>query len=239
MQTIQGRLIPETLEELLTPSASAHVVIDFQNDFCHPDGIVSRTGADVSRYPATLANVRRLIQASRALGVLQIFVKFVNAANGASDSSAQIRLRAKLAKKYSETHDFKVDVFDWCDEGTWGAELLDEIKDLIRERDIILTKRRASAFFGTDLDILLRARGIQTVLFTGCATEGCLEASVRDAAARDYFTVVLEDGVNSESFDLHQASLAGMRAYRSDVVTVDAAILALKHAARPALISSK
>ena len=225
MWTIHGKSVPGTIDELLRPDRTAHVVIDLQNDCCHPEGSCAQAGADVSRYPQTIARVVQLVEASRRIGVLQVFVRMLTLPNGASDSPSWIRLRQRLAIQYAGAEQPATPV-EFCMQGTWGAELVDDLKSVAQESDPVVYKHRSSAFFGTNLDMLLRSNGISTVMFTGCTTEGCLESTVRDAGFLDYFPVVIEDGVNSDVVELHNASLRVMRAYRADVITADEALAA-------------
>jgi nicotinamidase-related amidase len=114
----------------------------------------------------------------------------------------------------------------YCLEGTWGAEFIDGICPA--ENDLVVAKHRSSAFFGTDLDMILRSCGIRALIFTGCTTEGCVESSVRDAGFLDYFTIVARDGVQSDVAELHEASLRVMEAYRADVADAAEIVAALK-----------
>jgi nicotinamidase-related amidase len=81
-----------------------------------------------------------------------------------------------------------------------------------------MQKFRFSAFTKTPLDLLLQASDIKTVIIAGVVTQGCVEATTRDASYHDYFTVVIEDCVASTSRDLHEASLKYM-ASRYDILT--------------------
>ena len=132
-------------------------------------------------YPAMIENVARLIEESRELGVLQIFVRIVSLPGGLSDSPAWIRLRHRLSIQYGgvEAGDRSTEPIQFGEQGTWGAEIVDKLK-VLRDH-LVVSKHRSSAFFGTDLDMLLRSNGRGRVIFTGCTTEGCLESSVRDA----------------------------------------------------------
>jgi nicotinamidase-related amidase len=98
--------------------------------------------------------------------------------------------------------------------------------------DVTVHKHRSSAFFGTNLDMILRSNGIQTLVFTGCTTEGCVESTVRDAGFLDYFTVVARDGVQSDVPELHEASIRVMEAYRADLATTAEIMSALRTHAR-------
>jgi nicotinamidase-related amidase len=79
----------------------------------------------------------------------------------------------------------------WCLENTPGADFVNELKP--EPGEYIIEKRRTSAFYGTDLELLLRRRGIETLIFVGVITSGCVELSVRDARDRDFNVIVLSD----------------------------------------------
>ena len=81
-----------------------------------------------------------------------------------------------------------------------------------------MRKYRSSGFWGTNLDMLLRSNGIETVIVTGCTTEGCVESTARDAMFNDYYVVLPEDCVASDDPRQHEASLFLMR-HRFDVVS--------------------
>uniref|UniRef100_UPI0025DCCB83 cysteine hydrolase family protein n=1 Tax=Lapillicoccus sp. TaxID=1909287 RepID=UPI0025DCCB83 len=70
---------------------------------------------------------------------------------------------------------------------------------------------RSSAFWGTNLDLLLGSNGIETVIVAGCTTEGCVESTARDAMFSDYYVVVAEDCVGSDDRTQHDASMLLMR----------------------------
>lgn len=95
-----------------------------------------------------------------------------------------------------------------CVAGTEGAEIIDEIS----MRGYVIRKRRYSAFFGTDLDLHLRERGIKKLLFTGVITNICVLHTAADALLREYNVVVLRDCVAAlndyeQSYGLHHLSL--------------------------------
>jgi nicotinamidase-related amidase len=101
-------------------------------------------------------------------------------------------------------------------EGTWGAEICEECAPLPGEP--VVTKHRSSAFTGTNLDMILRSNGVQTVVVIGEQTPGCIEATYRDASYHDYYNVLVEDLVAAYRQDLHEASLLIQKA-RHDVCT--------------------
>lgn len=90
--------------------------------------------------------------------------------------------------------------------GTEGAELIDELE--VRPGDIMLPKRRFSAFFKTDLDITLRTFGIGTIAVAGLTTEFCVLTTAMDALSNDFCSVILSDCTTSRSFEDHEAIIS-------------------------------
>ena len=84
----------------------------------------------------------------------------------------------------------------------------------------MVKKYRSSAFWGTNLDLLLRSNGIKSLIVAGCTTEGCVESTARDALFNDYYVVVVEDCVASDDRAQHEASLLLMR-HRFDIATAE------------------
>jgi nicotinamidase-related amidase len=89
--------------------------------------------------------------------------------------------------------------------GTKGAEVTDELKP--EPTDIILPKRRFSAFFKTDLDQTLRVLGVDTIIVTGITTEVCVLMTVMDGLSHDFSVILLEDCSASRSKEFHQGCL--------------------------------
>jgi ureidoacrylate peracid hydrolase len=89
--------------------------------------------------------------------------------------------------------------------GTWGAEFAPEVAP--QADDLVVTKHRYSAFFATDLDMLLRARGIRTIVLSGTATNNCVDGSGRDAFALGYYVALAADASAATSRELHEATL--------------------------------
>ncbi len=89
--------------------------------------------------------------------------------------------------------------------GTKGSEVIDDLKP--EPTDIVLPKRRFSAFFKTDLDQTLRTLGVDTIIVTGLTTEVCVLMTVMDGLSHDFSAIFLEDCCASRSGELHQACL--------------------------------
>ena len=92
----------------------------------------------------------------------------------------------------------------------------------------LLTKLFASAFFGTQLDELLRRAGCDTVIVTGASTSGCVRATAVDALQYGYRVLVPRDAVADRAADAHNASLLDIDAKYGDVVSIDDAISAVR-----------
>ena len=204
MKDIKGKAVCETLEEVLTPEHCAVVVIDLQNDFIHSDGLVAKTGADMSTMEPVLASCAAFIEEARRLGVPVVHVQTITLSDGQSDSPSWLRAKGTIVDS------------DFTLVGTWGAAICEEVTPVPGE--VVVTKHRSSAFRGTDLDMILHTGGVQTVVVVGVQTPGCVEATYRDAAYHDYYNVLIEDCVAAYDQGQHEASLLVQRA-RHDVCT--------------------
>ncbi|WP_242890993.1 cysteine hydrolase family protein [Actinomadura litoris] len=119
-----------------------------------------------------------LLPRARAAGALVVFVHFAFRDNG-----ADVPPGSSLLKSFYEAGDA-------FHEGSAGTEV-----DLpVAPEDVVVLKRRASAFAGTDLDLVLRARGVGRVVIAGVATSAMVAATCYDAADRGYQVTVLRDG---------------------------------------------
>ncbi len=106
----------------------------------------------------------------------------------------------------------------------------------IDDRDILLEKPRFGAFHGTDLELILRNRGIDTVIVSGIATNVCCETTAREANVRDFRVIFLRDGTACHSIgdltasDIQAATCATLGAVFAEVTTVDDVIARIEHA---------
>jgi nicotinamidase-related amidase len=129
-----------------------------------------------------------------------------------SDSPAQIRFNLRMhtaARAGGPPLRYTVS-------GTRGHEFVDELRP--QDGELVVAKWRSSGFWGTNLDLLLRSNGIETVVVSGCTTEGCVESTARDAMFNDYYVVVAEDCVASDDLAQHDASMLLMR-HRFDLAS--------------------
>ena len=213
MIEIEGKQVFTELHELVDPAHSALVVVDMQRDFCQPGGAFDRLGVDISMYPPVIPRIARLIAGARDAGVQVIYIQMTVLPGRKSESPAQIRfnLRMHLAQTAGAALGYTAD-------GSPGQEILPELAPAAG--DLVVKKYRSSAFWGTNLDLLLRSNGIQSLIIAGCTTEGCVESTARDALFNDYYVVVAEDCVASDDPAQHEASLLLMR-HRFDMATAE------------------
>jgi ureidoacrylate peracid hydrolase len=197
MRIVNGISIRDTVDELVAPPVAV-VVIDVQNDFCHPDGHFARHGKDVSSAERALPALIAFVAAAQARGVPCVFVRQRTEPDGKSDSPAWLRLKTRDGKSS-----------DYTLPDSWGAQLVDGL--VPQARDVVIEKYRPDAFLGTALESLLRARALESLIFVGTTTEGCLESSVRSASYRDFYVTVAEDLVFSPNHELHDGSLRLLR----------------------------
>jgi nicotinamidase-related amidase len=203
-------MVCETIEEVLNPDWCAVLPIDLQNDFISPEGAVAKGGADVSAMLDLAPRCIDFMNGARELDVRIVHIRIVDLPDGQSDSPAWLRSKGLMSG-----------VSDFAVEGTWGAEFVEGCEPL--EGELVVTKHRSSAFTGTNLDMVLRACGVETVVLIGEQTPGCVEATYRDAAYHDYYNVLVEDCVAGRDRELHDASIKIQKA-RHDVVTGDQAL---------------
>jgi nicotinamidase-related amidase len=99
--------------------------------------------------------------------------------------------------------------------------------------DLVLVKKHASAFFGTHLAPMLTAKGIDTVVVTGCTTSGCVRATIVDALGYGFRPIVPLEAVGDRADEPHEASLFDIDAKYGDVVSVDEVLEYLRRLRSP------
>ena len=192
-----------TLGEKVDPRQAALVIVDVQNDFCHPRGAAGRRGKDLGQVPPMIGHLSHFLDHARRVGLPIVFIRTQH--GPWTDSDTWLGRNKTPAEERILT----------CVEGTWGCDFY-AVAPQPGERVVI--KHRYSAFRGTDLDLILRARGIRTVLICGVATNVCVETSAREAYMHDYEVVFLADCSAAYSQAEHDATLYNMTQHFGDVV---------------------
>jgi nicotinamidase-related amidase len=209
---IEGKQVFTELSELVTPAHTALLLIDMQRDFVEPDGFFGSLGIDLAMYDETRPRLAALLGAARRHGVLVVHVQNTALPNRMSDSPAQIRFNLRMhesARRGGPPLRYTLS-------GTPGHDFVDELTPLPGE--IVVRKYRSSAFWGTNIELLLRSNGIRTVVVGGCTTEGCVESTARDAMFCDHYVVIADDCVGSDDKEQHDASMLLMR-HRFDMAS--------------------
>lgn len=171
---------------LLEPARTALLVMDCDNDVVHPKG-GSAFWQQVQERD-TLAHIRRVLDGARGKGVTVIYV----VASFRADY-ADIGPYPELLQRVKGRGALK--------EGTWGTQVHEAIAPL--PQDFIVHKKRVSAFHGTDLEVVLRARGIDTLVLTGVSTNFVVESTARYGSDAGYRVIVLEDCCSAASPEMH------------------------------------
>jgi maleamate amidohydrolase len=120
----------------------------------------------------------------------------------------------------------KVPALSSFDEGKHSQKTHSDLT--ILETDICITKQYPSAFFKTDLESILKEKGVDTLLITGVTTSGCVRATCIDSISSDFITIVVSDAVGDRAVEPHEANLFDMSAKYADLMNTEEAINLLK-----------
>ena len=203
----QGKLFSN---ETIAAARTALVVVDMQNYFC-AEGFP----AEVPLSRAIVPNINRLARAMRAAGGTVVWVQ---------TDSAEALTRWGNHHKYMLTPERVQKRLAGLDAKAEGFRLFGELE--AAGGDLRVRKTTYSAFMpgSSDLDAQLKARGIDTVLITGTATNVCCESSARDAMLRDYRVAMISDGNATWTDEEHAGTLNTFAIFFGDVMTTDEAL---------------
>lgn len=193
----------------LIPNETALLVIDPQNDYCHPEGNLGQSGVDMAVWQDVSPKIAELITVCRGAGIRDIWSRHYNIEGDAG--KARKRQVAHTAKRKNLS----------AQPGTWGSEFVDELKPLAANAHAVLEKYRFSVFWGTQLDPMLKIMDVNTVVICGGTTNACVETTIRDAYIRDMDVVMVEDCIGGVRDDWHRMATQVWRHYLGEVVTLD------------------
>jgi ureidoacrylate peracid hydrolase len=180
---------------------TALIVVDMQNAYASAQGYLDLAGFDISGAHAATANIARAIAAARAAGILVVFLQngwdadYVEAGGPGSPNWHKSNALKTMRSK-PELHG------KFLAKGGWDYALIDAL--VPQASDIVVPKTRYSGFFNCMLDSTLRSRGIRNLVFTGIATNVCVESTLRDGFHLEYFGIVLEDATHQAGPDYIQ-----------------------------------
>jgi nicotinamidase-related amidase len=176
------------------PKRTALVLIEYQNDFTSEGGVLHDAVQGVMESTGMLDNTRRLVEAARAAGatVVHAPITFVE---GYGELS---RHPYGILKGVVDSTAFV--------KGEWGAEIVDTLAP--QEGDVVVEgKRGLDTFATTNLDFILRARGIDTIALGGFLTNCCVESTMRSGYEKGYKVITLSDCVAATSAEEHENAI--------------------------------
>ncbi|MDA8025901.1 MAG: cysteine hydrolase [Actinomycetota bacterium] len=205
MIDVEGKSVFTEVEEMVNPAHCALILVDMQKDFAEVGYAYDKLGVDLSMYSNLRTNLSQVLDAARRSNTMVVHIQMTNYNNRQSDSPAQIRFNMRMHGSFRGDGP----PLRYTIDGTTGHQFLEGFEP--KEGEFIVKKHRSSAFFGTDLDMILRSNQISTLVVTGLTTEGCVESTARDGLFNDYYVVIADDCVASDDPAQHEASMLLMR----------------------------
>ena len=200
---------PESIQ--LDAKQTALIVVDMQNAYTSLGGYLDLAGFDVSKTQPVVKQIQQAIDVAHAAGIQVIFFKngwdadYVEAGGEGSPNFHKSNAIKTMRKKPELQGKL-------LSKGGWDYELIDELQPA--PQDIVIEKPRYSGFFHTQLDSILRAKGIRNLVFTGIATNVCVESTLRDGFFLEYFGVLLDDACyQAGPVEAHEATLFNVKTF--------------------------
>lgn len=203
-----------SLNDKVAPDHTTLVVVDVQNDFCAPGGMMHREGLDLTMVRQTVPRISGLLASARAGGVRVVFIQSIYGRAGNELLSESWLEQAQRRRAGSYT-DYAV-----CEQGSWNFDFYEDVRPARGE--VVVHKHRFSAFRGTNLELVLRSTGTRTVVVCGVATNVCVETTAREAFVNDFHVVIAGDCSATYTADEQTAALRTLDRYFGEVVDLDA-----------------
>ena len=189
----------EPFDVVLDPATTALLMIDFQRDFMEPGGFGELLGNDVSLLRSTIGPAAAVLAAARAAGLTVVHTREGHRPDLTDCPPAKLE-RGGAAVIGTDGPMGRILV-----RGAAGHEIIPELAPL--DGEPVVDKPGKGAFHATDLDVLLRTRGIRSLVVCGVTTEVCVNTTVREANDRGYECVVLSDCTGSYFPEFHDVAL--------------------------------
>jgi len=199
----------------LDPATTAVVLIEYQNDFTTEGGVLHSAVQPVMDKTAMLANTVRLVDAARAAGATVMHAPIT------------------FAEGYHELSQHPYGILKGVVDGTafvkdsWGAAIVEQLSPA--PQDILIEgKRGLDTFASTNLDFILRNKGITTIVLAGFLTNCCVESTMRTGYERGYDVITLTDCTAATSVEEHDNAISYDYPMFSKPMTADALIEELR-----------
>jgi nicotinamidase-related amidase len=199
------RIAAEPYAIELDPAAAALVIIDMQRDFLEPGGFGHALGNDVGLLRSAIAPTGRVLHACRRAGMMVVHTREGHRTD-LSDLAPAKRVRGKFATGIGDLGPMGRILV----RGEAGHDIIPELAPAPGEP--VVDKLGKGAFYATDLEAMLRSRGVAQLLVCGVTTEVCVHTTVREANDRGFDCLVLEDCTGSYFPAFHHAGLAMIKA---------------------------
>jgi ureidoacrylate peracid hydrolase len=181
----------------------ALVVVDMQNGFVSKGGSYDMLGMNTLNYREIIPKLKDLIEFCRSM---EIPIFYTEAVREPSGIDLLTKIHNFLPKSRQERLKIPITV-----RGTWDADITDELKP--NDNDLVVIKRRDSAFQDTELRVWLQSEGINLLVFTGADTSICVETSLRDGFNIGYDVMVVSDATASGDKKHYETTLERVRNY--------------------------
>ncbi|HEY9885484.1 MAG TPA: isochorismatase family protein [Thermosynechococcaceae cyanobacterium] len=216
-----------------SPQETAVIVVDMQNAYASQGGYLDLLGVDLSNIATVIEAIKSAIAASRHAGMQIVFLQNGWSANlheaGSPASPHWHKSNALRLMREDPALQGKLTI-----KGTWDYDFIDAIQP--QPEDYIVQKPRYSGFFGTNLDMFLRGKGIRNLVLAGVATNVCVESTLRDAFFLEYFALILADAtLHIGKPSIQEATLFNIEKFFGWVATTQDYLTALQEAASQTL----
>ena len=199
---------------LINPVSTALLLLHWQNDLAAPAGKLAGDMPQRLASAHTIENIQAVLRATREKGMLVIYVNASHRPGYPEVSPKTSRLSSNIAKSGGLVR------------GSWGAEVIDQLKP--RSDDVIIYNFSPSAFGYTELDLILRNKGITALVLSGLVTNWIVESTAREAASRGYQIFTLSDCCQGVNEEMHNWSLINILSVVGSVVDSRGYIASMK-----------